>query len=179
MCGSGTLAIEAALAMSGRVPGLTRQNFGFLHLLGFDIRAWEDMKKAAKNKVLKTIPSQIIATDMSEKAIEAARKNAMTAGVDQLIRFEVCDFADTQIPADAAGVTVINPGYGIRMGEESELVGTYRGIGTFFKQKCKGGKGAVFTANTNLAGQVGLKADRKIPFVNGKIECKLYVYDIR
>jgi putative N6-adenine-specific DNA methylase len=116
---------------------------------------------------------------MSEKAIEAARKNAMTAGVDQLIRFEVCDFADTQIPADTSGVTVINPGYGMRMGEESELVETYRGIGTFFKKKCKGGKGAVFTANTNLAGQVGLKADRKIPFVNGKIECRLYVYDIR
>jgi putative N6-adenine-specific DNA methylase len=165
--------------MSGRVPGLTRQNFGFLHLLGFDLRAWEDMKKSAKNKVSKTIPSPIIATDMSEKAIEAARKNAMTAGVDQLIQFDVCDFADTQIPAGTLGVTVINPGYGIRMGEESELVGTYRGIGAFFKQKCKGGKGAVFTANTNLAGHVGLKADRKIPFVNGKIECKLYVYDIR
>jgi putative N6-adenine-specific DNA methylase len=179
MCGSGTLAIEAALAMSGRVPGLTRQNFGFLHLLGFDIRAWEDMKKTAKSKVLRTIPSQIIATDMNEKAIAAARKNAMTAGVEQLIRFDVCDFADTKIPTDTAGVTVINPGYGIRMGEESELIDTYRRIGTFFKKNCKGGKGAVLTANSSLAGQVGLKADRKIPFANGKIECRLYVYDIR
>jgi putative N6-adenine-specific DNA methylase len=177
MCGSGTMAIEAALCASGRVPGLTRQNFGFMHLLGFDLRAWEEMKKAAKTKVLKTLPSQIIATDASEKAIDAARKNAMTAGVEQLIRFEKCDFAGTPVPP-APGVIVLNPGYGMRMGEESELVETYRGIGTFFKQKCKGHKGAVFTANTALAGQIGLKAKRKIPFVNGKIECRLYVYDL-
>jgi len=177
MCGSGTMTIEAALAASGRVPGLTRQNFGFMHVLGFDLRAWEEMKKDAKTKVLKTLPSQIVATDTNEKAIDAARKNAMTAGVEQLIRFELCDYADTPVPP-APGAVVLNPGYGLRMGEEAELVDTYRGIGTFFKQKCKGHRGAVFTGNTALAGQVGLKAKRKIPFVNGKIECKLYVYDL-
>jgi len=177
MCGSGTLAIEAALAASGRVPGLTRPNFGFLHLMGFDLRAWEEMKKAAKAKVLKSIPAQIVATDSSEKAIEAARKNAATAGVEQLIRFEICDYADTPVPG-SPGAVVLNPGYGMRMGEEPELVETYRGIGAFFKQKCKSYTGAVFTANTALAGQVGLKAKRKIPFVNGKIECRLYVYDL-
>lgn len=177
MCGSGTMAIEAALSASGRVPGLTRQNFGFMHVMGFDLRAWEEMKKAAKTKVQKTLPFQIIATDASEKAIDAARKNAMTAGVEQLIQFEVCDFAATPVPA-APGAVVLNPGYGMRMGEEAELVDTYRGIGAYFKQKCKGYRGAVFTANTALAGQVGLKARRKIPFANGKIECRLYVYDL-
>ena len=177
MCGSGTLAIEAALMASGRVPGLIRQNFGFMHLLGFDLRAWEEMKKSAKAKVQKTLPSQIVATDESEQAVEAARKNAMTAGVEQLIRFEVCDYADTPVPP-APGAVVINPGYGMRMGDEPELVGTYRGIGAFLKQKCKGHRGAVFTANSALAGQVGLRAGRKIPFVNGKIECRLYVYDL-
>ncbi|MDR0331436.1 MAG: hypothetical protein LBH93_06995 [Chitinispirillales bacterium] len=179
MCGSGTLAIEAALAASGRVPGLTRQNFGFMHLLGFDLRAWEEMKREAKTKVLKTIPSQIVATDESEKAIEAARKNAATAGVEQLIRFEACDYADTPMPtASGGGAVILNPGYGMRMGEEAELVDAYRGIGAFFKQKCKGYRGAVFTANTALAGQIGLKAKRKIPFANGKIDCRLYLYDL-
>jgi putative N6-adenine-specific DNA methylase len=177
MCGSGTLAIEAALAASGRVPGLTRQNFGFFHLLGFDLRAWEEMKKIAKTKVQRTLSSQIIATDTCEKAIDAARKNAMTAGVEQLIRFELCDYANTPVPP-APGAVTVNPGYGMRMGEEPELVESYRGIGAFFKQKCKGYRGAVFTANSALAGQVGLKAKRKIPFVNGKIECRLYVYDL-
>jgi len=177
MCGSGTMAIEAALSASCRVPGLTRQNFGFMHVMGFDLRAWEEMKKAAKAKVIKALPSQIIATDTNEKAIDAARKNAMTAGVEQLIRFEVCDYANTVVPP-APGAVVLNPGYGLRMGEEAELVDTYRGIGSYFKQKCKGYRGAVFTGNTALAGQVGLKAGRKIPFVNGKIECKLYIYDL-
>ncbi|MDR2578140.1 MAG: hypothetical protein LBC70_04925 [Chitinispirillales bacterium] len=177
MCGSGTLAIEAALAASGRVPGLTRHNFGFFHFMGFDMRAWEEMKKAAKSRVAKTLPSIIVAADKNEKAIDAARKNAMTAGVEQLIRFEICDYADTPVPT-GSGAIVLNPGYGMRMGEESQLVETYRGIGSFFKQKCKGCQGAIFTANTSLAGQVGLKAKRKIPFVNGKIECRLYVYDL-
>ena len=178
MCGSGTLAIEAALAASGRVPGLTRQNFGFFHLLGFDLRAWEDMKKAAKIDVKKTLPSKIIATDENEKAIDAARKNAMTAGVEQLINFEACDYAATPVPP-APGAVILNPGYGMRMGEETELVETYRGIGAWLKRGCKGYRAGVFTANTGLAGQIGLKADRKIPFVNGKIECRLYLYDIR
>jgi len=177
MCGSGTLAIEAALALSSRVPGLTRQNFGFFHLLGFDLRAWEEMKRDAKNKVVKTLSSQIIASDKSEKAIEAARKNALTAGVEQLIRFEVCEYSQTSVPP-APGAVILNPEYGMRMGEESDLVETYRGIGSFLKQKCRGYRGGVFTANTNLAGQIGLKAKRKIPFLNGKIECRLYEYDL-
>jgi putative N6-adenine-specific DNA methylase len=177
MCGSGTLAIEAALAATGRVPGLTRQNFGFFHFMGFDMRAWEEMKKNAKSKVTRTLPSLIIAADKNERAVDAARKNAMTAGVEQLIRFEVCDYADTPIP-QGSGTVVLNPGYGMRMGEEPQLVETYRGIGSFFKQKCKGYQGAVFTGNTTLAGQIGLKAKRKIPFVSGKIECRLYVYDL-
>jgi putative N6-adenine-specific DNA methylase len=179
MCGSGTLAIEAALAATGRVPGLTRQNFGFMHLLGFDLRAWEDMKKEAKAKVIKTLPAPIIATDIDEKAVDAARKNAMTAGVDQLITFGICDFTDTPIAPDSAGAAVINPGYGMRLGDEDRLIDTYRGIGAFFKQKCNQNyRGAIFTANANLAGQVGLKANRKIPFVSGKIECRLYIYDL-
>jgi putative N6-adenine-specific DNA methylase len=177
MCGSGTLAIEAALALSGRVPGLTRQNFGFTHLLGFDLRSWEEMKAAARGKVLKTVPSRIVATDNNEKAIEAARKNAATAGVEQLIQFELCDYADTPVPPPP-GAVVLNPAYGMRLGDDKELVETYRGIGAFFKQKCKGYTGGIFTANTALAGQAGLKAKRKIPFMNGKIECRFYVYDL-
>jgi putative N6-adenine-specific DNA methylase len=177
MCGSGTIAIEAALAASGRAPGLTRQNFGFFHLLGFDMRAWEEMQKNAKAKIVKTLPVPIIATDKDEKVIEAACKNAAAASVEQLIRFDVCEYAETPVPS-ASGAIAVNPGYGLRMGEEAELTDTYRSIGAFFKHKCKGYRGAVFTANTSLAAQMGLKAKRKIPFVSGKIECKLYVYDL-
>ena len=177
MCGSGTLAIEAALSLTNRVPGLTRQNFGFFHLLGFDLKAWEVMKREAKSKVLKTTPSQIIASDKNEKAVEAARKNAETAGVEQLINFELCGYAQTPVPP-APGAVILNPEYGMRMGEESNLIEVYRGIGSFLKQKCRGYRGGVFTANTNLAGQIGLKAKRKIPFFNGKIECRLYEYDL-
>ncbi len=177
MCGSGTLVIEAALAATGRAPGLTRQNYGFFHFLGFDIPMWEVLKREAKSNVKKTISSQFIATDINEKAVEAARKNAETAGVGQLIRFEVCDFAQTPVPPQP-GVVILNPEYGMRMGSESELADTYRGIGSFFKHECQGYRGYVFTANMKLSGKVGLKSRRRIPFNSGSVECRLYEYDL-
>ncbi|MDG5816565.1 hypothetical protein QA601_15820 [Chitinispirillales bacterium ANBcel5] len=177
MCGSATIAIEAALAASERAPGLTRVNFGFLHLLGFDRYEWQKLRKQAGLSVKKRLSEPIIATDVSEKAIEAAQKNAQTAGVSNLIRFYQRDFSETIIPPEP-GVIVVNPEYGIRMGKEDELITTYRDIGSFFKHKCQGYRGYIFTANTTLAGKVGLKAKRHYPFFNGKIECRLYEYEL-
>ncbi len=177
MCGSGTLVIEAALAATGRVPGLTRQNFGFHHLLGFDMKLWEELKREAKTKVVKNSDSIFVATDINEKAIAASMKNAETAGVSQLIQFKTCDYSETEIP-QKPGVVIINPEYGMRMGDEEKLVDTYKGIGSFFKHRCQGYRGYLFTANMNLSGKVGLKSGRKIPFLSGNVECRLYEYDL-
>ncbi|MFP4163036.1 MAG: class I SAM-dependent RNA methyltransferase [Chitinispirillaceae bacterium] len=177
MCGSGTLVIEAALAASERVPGLTRQNFGFFHLLGFDMKLWDTLKREARSRVVKNTSSQFIASDINGKAVDAARRNAETAGVSQMIRFEVCDYAETTVPSDP-GVVMVNPEYGMRLGKESELIDTYRGMGSFFKHKCQGYRGYVFTANMKLSGKVGLKSRKKIPFNSGKVECRLYEYDL-
>jgi hypothetical protein len=104
MCGSGTLAIEAALIASRRLPGLLRNNFGFMHFKYFEEPRWRQMRSEAL-KISKIRggkadfkPARIIATDIDAGAVEAARKNAMTAGVSHLIDFDVCDFADTVIP---------------------------------------------------------------------------------
>ena len=99
MCGSGTLAIEAALIATGRPPGLLRGNFGFMHDRRFDDNAWQELRREAKKVRRKTDVARIIATDHDEKAIWAARKNAETAGVHTMIDFEVCDFAETPISA--------------------------------------------------------------------------------
>ncbi len=119
----------------------------------------------------------IIATDIDERAIVAAKQNAKTAGVDHLIEFAVCDFAETKIP-EAPGMILLNPEYGIRLSETKELEGTYKRIGDFFKQKCQGYACYIFTGNTDLAKKVGLRTSRKIPFFNGTIECRLLRYDI-
>ena len=110
-------------------------------------------------------------------AIEAARKNALTAGVEHLIEFEVCDFDDTPV-APAGGLIILNPEYGRRLGQIQELEKTYDRIGDFFKQKCAGYTGYIFTGNAALAKKVGLRTSRKIPFYNGDIECRLLKYEL-
>ena len=154
MCGSGTLAIEAALIATGRPPGLLRSNFAFAHLLGFDAQAWQAIRAEARKFRNPQPPAPIIASDIDDRAVEAARQNAKTAGVDQLIRFEVCDFAATSMPADP-GIVILNPEYGERMGEAPALEAVYDRIGDFFKQKCPGCTGYVFSGNPNLAKMIG------------------------
>lgn len=181
MCGSGTLAIEAALLAAKRPVGLLRSNYGFMHFKDFDADNWKTMRtEAAKagKKLAKNNPvAPIIASDISTEAIWAAKKNALTAGVDHLIQFHVCDFNDTPFPEDK-GLVVINPEYGERMGELRKLETTYNQIGDFFKQKCAGYTCYLFTGNPQLGKKVGLKTSRKIPFFNGNIECRLLKYDM-
>jgi putative N6-adenine-specific DNA methylase len=181
MCGSGTLAIEAALIAAKRPPGLLRSNFSFMHLKDFDIDGWQSLRndtlKQTKKAAAKSSAQPIIATDIDEPAIEAARKNALTAGVEHLIEFEVCDFADTPVPL-AEGIIILNPEYGQRLGEIQELEKTYDRIGDFFKQKCAGYTGYIFTGNPALAKKVRLRTSRRIPFYNGDIECRLLKYEL-
>jgi len=177
MCGSGTLAIEAALIATGRAPGLIRDQYGFMHALGFDLDAWQGFRHEARKGGNKFAPAPIIATDRDARAVEAARRNAQTAGVDHLITFEVCDFLETSIP-EGPGIVILNPEYGMRVGEIAALEVTYAGIGDFFKQRCAGYTGYVFTGNLDLAKKVGLRASRRMIFWNAKIECRLLKYEL-
>jgi 23S rRNA G2445 N2-methylase RlmL len=177
MCGSGTLAIEAALIALKKAPGLLRNNYGFMHLKGFDESSWKVLRKKATAVAKKGLNGRIIATDISREAIEAAKKNAMTAGVAHLMDFGVCDYAETPIP-EGSGIVVLNPEYGERLGKIEELKETYKGIGDFFKKRCRGYRGYIFTGNLDLTKKVGLKTKRRIPFFNSNIECRLLEYDL-
>jgi putative N6-adenine-specific DNA methylase len=183
MCGSGTLAIEAALIATRRVPGLLRTNYGFMHTKYYDDAVWQEMRsqalKQSKKRGGKTDarPVPILATDIDPQAIEASRKNAMTAGVDHLVQFDVCDFADTPIPP-GEGIVVMNPEYGERLGQIEELKATYERIGDFFKQKCAGYTGYVFTGNPDLAKKIGLRTSKRIILFNANIECRLLKFEL-
>ena len=177
MCGSGTLAIEAALIGLRRAPGLLRSNFGFLHVPGFERNGWDQMRDEARRAGTRSLAGRIIATDSDPAAVDGARKNAITAGVERLIEFSVCDFAETPVPV-GGGVVVLNPEYGERMGDVGKLEPVYAGIGDFLKQKCSGYRGYVFTGNLDLAKRIGLRAKRRIPFWNSGIECRLLEYEL-
>ncbi|MGB5929739.1 MAG: class I SAM-dependent RNA methyltransferase [Cyclobacteriaceae bacterium] len=176
MCGSGTLAIEAALMARNMPPGLHRDNFGFMHCKWFRRTRYNELIDLAKKQATKESPV-IIATDRDPRAIRAAEANAQEAGVQDMIRFEVCDFRETPLP-ESPGVIFMNPESGERLGEADRLQETYKAIGDFFKQHAAGYKGYVFTGNMELAKKVGLRTNRKIPFLNGRIDCRLLEYEM-
>jgi 23S rRNA G2445 N2-methylase RlmL len=178
MCGSGTLAIEAAMIATDRRPGLYRSNYSFMHLLGYDEDDYNNEFSSLEKKV-KDIPGlQIIATDISEDAINVSTINAGIAGVEEMITFSVCDFAETPIPENKEGVVYFNPEYGDRLGEEEELQGTYKRMGDFLKKQCKGYTGYIFTGNLELGKKIGLKPKRRIEFYTSKIDCRLFEYEL-
>lgn len=177
MCGSGTLAIEAALMAGNRRPGLLRMNYAFMHLLGYDEQVFLAERQKLKEQIIRKLPSRIVASDISGEAIKTAIQNAKTAGVDHLIEFRQCDFAETPVP-EAPGTVIFNPEYGQRLGRTDELADTYRRMGDFMKQRCNGYTGFVFTANPDLAKLIGLKASRKTEFYNGKLDCRLLRYEL-
>jgi len=177
MCGSGTLAIEAALLATDKCPGLFRMNYGFMHIMGYDETVFFAERRKLKDKAKKETGFKIIATDLSEDAVDIAQKNAKTAGVEHLIDFSVCDFADTPVPEEA-GIVMFNPEYGERLGVHTKLEMTYKRVGDFMKSKCKGYRGYIFTGNPDLAKKIGLQAKRKIEFYNGKLDCRLLEYEL-
>jgi putative N6-adenine-specific DNA methylase len=177
MCGSGTLAIEAALMAINKAPGLMRENFGFMHIKGYDKGSWEGYQRLAGLQTKESIDCKIIATDIDYMALKAARANAKEAGVDHLIEFTKCDFRETPIPVEN-GVVMINPEYGERLGADKDLESIYQAIGDFFKQKCKGYRGYVFTGNLQLAKHIGLRTKRRIEFLNAKIDSRLLSYEL-
>lgn len=178
MCGSGTLAIEAAMIATNRRPGLFRTNYAFMHLQGYDESIYLKEDALLEHQIVEVPGLRIIATDYSARAIDNAKKNAIAAGVANLIDFAVCDFAATEIPPNVPGVFYVNPEYGERLGEIDELEKTYSRIGDFMKQKCGGYFGYVFTGNLELAKKIGLKAKRRIEFYTSTIDCRLLEYEL-
>lgn len=178
MCGSGTVAIEAALIATNTKPGLFRTNYAFMHLIGYNETVYHDEMEKLDKQIIEIPNVKIIATDYSTSAIANARKNAHAAGVEDLIDFSVCDFFETPVPEGGKGVMFMNPEYGDRLGEEEKLEETYKQIGDFMKKKCGGYFGYIFTGNLNLAKKIGLKTKRRIEFYTSIIDCRLLEFEL-
>ncbi len=181
MCGSGTLALEAALMATGTAPGLLREHFAFQHLPAFDPARWQALRDEARSRARPTTRGRIIATDHDPQAIAAARHNAAAAGLDSLVELDTCDFQDTTVPEPqrrAVNLIAVNPEYGLRLGDEAALEPVHAALGDFLKQRCQGYVGAVFTGNPRLAAKIGLRTRARLPLMNGPIECRLLLYDL-
>ena len=197
MCGSGTPAIEAMMMAMNKAPGSLKGHFAFQSLKGYTSiipgesaprvaprqrtgaspeQIWKEIVLEAKERERTSDLPKIIATDISPEAVENAHSNAIAAGVAPYIDFKACDFADTPIPQEK-GFIFFNPEYGIRLGDPKELAPVYERIGTFLNEKCPGWTGALITGNPDLSKLVNLYYRNRVPFFNGPIDCRLFIYE--
>jgi putative N6-adenine-specific DNA methylase len=177
MCGSGTIAIEAASIAADRAPGLTR-TFGFQKLAWFDGPAWQRLKQRARDRI-KPAPASptVFASDRLSAAVQLTRANAALAQVDAYLAVEQADALVRPAPAPS-GMLIANPPYGVRLDDKARVAEMYPKLGDALKAGYAGWGAWLFSGDTALPKKIGLKAERRIPLWNGAIECRLYHYRI-
>jgi 23S rRNA (guanine2445-N2)-methyltransferase / 23S rRNA (guanine2069-N7)-methyltransferase len=183
MTGSGTLPIEATLMAGDVAPGLLREYFGFLNWKGHRPEIWERLLEEARKRRaagLRKLPP-IVGYDADPRAVRNAAANVERAGLRGAVHVERRELA-VLVPHPGMkgrpGLVVLNPPYGERLGEISELRSLYRALGTRLKTHFSGWRASLFTGNLELGKGMGLRAEKKYSFYNGPLECKLLNFRI-
>ncbi|HEX4376201.1 MAG TPA: bifunctional 23S rRNA (guanine(2069)-N(7))-methyltransferase RlmK/23S rRNA (guanine(2445)-N(2))-methyltransferase RlmL, partial [Steroidobacteraceae bacterium] len=178
MCGSGTLAIEAALIAADRAPGLLRDYFGFLGWRGHDAALWDRLRDEAAQRVRVEIPSRIRGCDLDQRALTIATGNAQRADVAALIAFEHRPVATVSPLGDEIGHICVNPPYGERLGDADEARGVYAELGLALRARFAGWDAAVLCASADSAGALRLRSYRVHELMNGAIPVRLLRIDL-
>lgn len=171
-CGSGTIPIEAAMIEKNIAPGLMR-DFDFVNFKFFDEEIFKEEKKKCYSEIKYDEKLEILASDVSHKAIQIARSNAEILGLDEDISFFQKDIRDLDLPDDY-GIIITNPPYGERIGKEDvdelnkELGELARSLKTWSYY--------IITANENFEKNFGKKADRNRKLYNGRLKTYYYQY---
>lgn len=171
-CGSGTIPIEAAMIEKNIAPGLMR-DFDFVKFKFFDEDIFKEEKKKCYSEINYDEKLEILASDVSHKAIQIAKANAEILGLDEDISFFQKDIRDLDLP-DEYGVIITNPPYGERIGKEDvdelnkELGELARSLKTWSYY--------IITANENFEKNFGKKADRNRKLYNGRLKTYYYQY---
>jgi putative N6-adenine-specific DNA methylase len=174
LCGSGTIAIEAALIALDIAPGLKR-TFGFQKLGWYDGPAWQKIKQAAQRRMRAVEGAAIYARDVDEASIRQCQVNIEAAGVAGAIAVEQIDALVGTAPANE-GTIVTNPPYGVRLAGSRALAEFYPRLGDALKQRFAGWTAFLLSGDARLPKLIGLKASRRTPLFNGALECRLYEY---
>lgn len=174
MCGSGTIAIEAAMLALNMAPGLFRKEFAF--------ERWEDFDKDMFDEIYnddsmeRDFKHKIYASDVSAKAIGIANANIKSAGLGRYIETKVMDIAD--MPAQEKPIhSVFNPPYGERLNDFS-IKELYSTIGTTLKHKFPGSNAWIISSSMLGFDNIGLKPTKKMQLINGDLKCDFRGYTI-
>ncbi len=171
-CGSGTIAIEAAMMMKGIAPGIHR-SFAAEDFLDLPEKIWIDARDEARSMEKKT-DFEAFASDISPEMVEMAKINAASAGVSDRIRF---------FPKNALGIEthgrrgtiVCNPPYGERMDSHEEALRLYSAMGAHWK-KLDSWQIYVITSDENFQKHYGRRADNVRKLYNGMLKCFYYQF---
>lgn len=172
-CGSGTIPIEAAMIGKNIAPGLNR-NFASEGWPRVDKKYWQDVRREAWDVMLLDEKLNIIASDIDEKAIKIAKKNAEVIGLEEDINFIKKDARNLRIDEEY-GVIITNPPYGERIGEKKEVEKLYRDIGNKFR-KLDTFSIYILTSNEDFEKMYGKPASRRRKLYNGRIKVDYYQY---
>ncbi len=181
MCGSGTLLIEAGLLACDIAPGLKRDYYGFIGWKQHDDRLWQNLIENAgfrQQEGLRNPPS-ILGFDHHKNTLQKAQHHVIQAGLESVVTIEQQDIYHFKKEFSNNGLVAINPPYGKRLGQNEELAHLYKAIGDLLKEKFLNWQACVFTNNTSLAKELGLRAHKIHSLFNGPLECKLLHFDIQ
>lgn len=172
MCGSGTIAIEAAMKMQNRAPGLKRrfaaERFSFI-----EKSVWKKAREEAEDKIIKT-SFEVYASDIDENCVELTKANAFRAGVADNIKVFKRNALEIKIEG-RRGTIVCNPPYGERMMSLSEVEELYRKMGEHFRT-LDSWQIYIITSSENFSKLYGARADKIKKLYNGMIPCYYYQY---
>lgn len=172
MCGSGTIAIEAAMIAADRAPGLDRRFDAQTYSEEF-AQAFNEVREEAREKIHEPSMS-ICGSDRNRESIGLAREHAENAGVSQWIDFKVADVVDFVQPTGPACV-ISNPPYAVRLGDRETVDELYRTMGRVFTSLndtvC-----FFLTQSVQFERLYGKRADRVRKMYNGNIKCYYYQY---
>ena len=168
-CGSGTIAIEAALLASASFPGLHRK-FAFMNWPGYHPALWKKACQAA-TAVLPPSHPQIMASDRDAGAIKSAQENAARAGVSAWIEFKCQAFS--AIEPSGRGWLVTNPPYGVRVSANQDLRNLYAHLGDVLRQQCLNWQYAILSSDDRLIAQLHLPVTDRLKLINGGLPVKL------
>jgi putative N6-adenine-specific DNA methylase len=187
-CGSGTIAIEAAQIACGMAPGAQR-GFGFEKLRPHDRATWQQMRQQALAAVHAPM-AEVHGSDVAFRMVDFAQRNAERAEVAQAVHFRGGDALQRLPPTERAGVMLLNPPYGERI-EAAGVAGRQKAIlqdgdeGEFFLRLAQhwrahysGWTAWLLTPDLKLPGRMRLKENRRVPFWNGPIECRMFRFEL-
>jgi putative N6-adenine-specific DNA methylase len=172
MCGSGTFVIEAAEIAMGLAPGRSRA-FAFERLAGFDAAAWAALRAEARPRATGL---RFWGSDRDAGAAAMSRANAARAGVDGVASFAEAPVSALERPDGPAGLVIVNPPYGERLGEAGSLRPLYAALGATLKARFAGWRVALVASEAGLARATGLPFGPPGPVVpHGGLKVRLWL----